>query len=181
MTQAAWFLGSIAIITAFAACSSSGSNGFGGQTSAGGASTTSGSDTLSLSTTSAGTGGAAIVGCDPFTGTPCHLEAGMICDWDDHSASFACFPSADQTALCQDCSTTFCAAGLHCIYDTMKCAAYCCDDGDCGAGGRCDKGYLGDAKVGVCFSAAADAGQAAHEPACQAPAAPPSQGACATP
>ncbi|MFT3764933.1 MAG: hypothetical protein QM820_05360 [Minicystis sp.] len=179
MKRASRILGSIALLHA-AACTSSG----GGTTGSGGAATT------AMTSTVAGTGGGGAGGspvittCDPFTGKPCDLTGGQTCDWD--GASFSCFDGPNQAKLCEPCGPGgYCVLGLTCL-DAGKCTPFCCDDGDCGAGAVCDRMYIGDPHVGVCFATASgmggsDAGAASNSPACNAPAMPPSMGACTMP
>jgi hypothetical protein len=164
-----------------AACGSS--TGTAGTTGTGGTSASTG-------TTSAG--GSAPT-CDPFTGAPCLLPMGESCDFDLDGLPH-CFPPPSGAKLCDPCGVDpgdggvadYCGVGLTCL-DSNKCAAFCCADGDCG-GGTCDKSYLGDAKVGVCVAAASipdggagDAGPLPFQPACGAPAVPPSKGSCFKP
>lgn len=90
------------------------------------------------------------VKCNPVTNAPCKTAAGEACDLNDQDV-FTCFPAPNTEALCAACDnqTTFCQAGLTCVGDG-KCARYCCDDSDCGAG-KCDKGALElPSDLGVC-------------------------------
>jgi hypothetical protein len=191
-TTAPWILGSIALLTAAAACGSSGaSTGSGG--TAGAAPSSSSSSGAGLAGTG-GTGGKPMYTlCDPFTGLPCDLPGGQSCDWD--GTAFSCFAPPNTAQLCDDCMLgNYCAVGLTCL-DSNKCSAFCCDDGDCGSGGTCDKTLLGDPGVGVCVIAGStpdggtgDGGPGGgggggappegQAPACNAPAQPPSMGAC---
>jgi len=153
----------------------------GGTAGTGGAAATSGA---------AGGDAGAVPTCDPFTGAPCQLTMGESCDFDLDGLPH-CFPPPSGAKLCDPCGVDpgdggvadYCGVGLTCL-DSNKCAAFCCDDGDCGKG-TCDKTYLGDPAVGVCVDAApspdggvGDAGPIAYQPACDAPAVPPSMGAC---
>jgi hypothetical protein len=190
MKKVGWIIGSFAL-AALAACGSKGGNGTGGQTT----------HTTTHATGGAGTGGMGFGGgfggglggaaptvlCDPFTASQCDVAGGESCDWD--GSNFSCFPPPNDGKLCGDCgfdANTFCGVGLTCL-DSNKCAAFCCNDGDCGAGGKCDLTFLGDPNVGVCVSttAAPDAGAGGSpggsEPACSAPAKPPSNGSCYKP
>jgi hypothetical protein len=87
--------------------------------------------------------------CNPVTNDPCDSAAGEACD---HSANgFVCFPAPNDVVQCEMCDESagpFCEAGHTCLSDGA-CAAYCCDDGDCGTG-KCDKTILMDPQVGVC-------------------------------
>jgi hypothetical protein len=100
----------------------------------------------------AGGAGGGMPACNPFTAAECDTAAGETCDTD--GTGFFCFPPPpkNDVALCGDCGSAsmsgdFCAVGLTCI---GKCAAFCCDDGDCGTAGKCDKTLVGDPDVGIC-------------------------------
>jgi hypothetical protein len=87
--------------------------------------------------------------CNPITNEGCDTANGWACD---HGANgFTCFaPTNDvvQCDVCDEMNGPYCEAGHTCLTDGY-CAAYCCDDGDCGTG-TCDKTILGDPDVGVC-------------------------------
>ena len=103
-----------------------------------------------------GAGGGSDLPCNPFTGVDCDLAGGESCDFD--GVQFSCFPPDNTAKLCGSCgvdspdggAAQFCSLGLTCL-DSNKCGAFCCNDGDCGAGGKCDKNFLGDPDVGVCL------------------------------
>jgi hypothetical protein len=93
--------------------------------------------------------------CNPITNAGC--PGGQQCDYAIGAGSsnvFQCFPlDAMPTALCADCSTHYCGAGLTCI---GTCARYCCDDSDCGTG-VCSKTAAevdqpGQGAVGLCVT-----------------------------
>jgi hypothetical protein len=90
------------------------------------------------------------VSCNPVTNEGCDSAGGEACD---HSSSgFSCFPAPNDVVQCDVCDEMngpFCEAGHTCLPDGA-CAAYCCDDGDCGTG-KCDKTLLmADPAIGVC-------------------------------
>ncbi|APR86834.1 hypothetical protein A7982_12183 [Minicystis rosea] len=122
--------------------------------------------------------------CNPFTGAPCDLAGGQTCDWD--GASFSCFDPPNVAKLCQDCGPgAYCVPGMTCL-ESKKCTPFCCDDGDCGTGAVCNKVLIGDGHVGVCTATPSgtgggDGGIMLAQPACAAPATPPSAGACYMP
>lgn len=96
-------------------------------------------------------------GCNPVTNDGCDTEAGEACDLAS-SGDFICFPAEagpNDTPICETCSNEsgpFCEPTHHCNEDTDgngACARYCCDDGDCGANGKCDTSGLQDG-VGLC-------------------------------
>jgi hypothetical protein len=79
----------------------------------------------------AGSGGSCVpvsgdAGCNPVTSAPCDLDAGETCDYAG-GAAFKCYPSPPANT-----------AG----------APFCCVDGDCGPGARCD--FRMDDVVGLC-------------------------------
>lgn len=172
MKRALWVFGSLSIVVAVDGCSS-GSGGSGGGstlsiTGGGGATST---------TAPGGSTGAGGGSCDPFTGMPCDVANGETCDF--AVPGFACFgpPPANSRKLCQVCGqatdgglTDLCGVGFTCL-GSNRCAAFCCDDHDCGTG-ECDKSFGGDPDVGVCVD------QSGASPACDAPAEAPSHGSC---
>jgi hypothetical protein len=98
--------------------------------------------------------------CNPVTGEPCGERACDLWVRDYTDLGYQCIDpthtnetiaSTDQP-LCGTCSANvgvryLCSPTLACL--AGKCARYCCDDGDCGKDGRCEKeGILGG--VGVC-------------------------------
>ena len=119
--------------------------------------------------------------CNPVNNQGCDTANGEACDL-SNSGDFICFGPPNDGTLCGACNNNngpFCKPGLHCLADIAKCVHYCCDDGDCGAGGHCDKTLLSVSMgTGLCVGAAGDAG--APTPACEAPVSAPSNGACYT-
>jgi hypothetical protein len=113
--------------------------------------------------------------CNPVTnagcpsGTACDLPAGTF---------YECLPLLGAaTPLCGVCGPNFtvCGPTETCVPQSVgsnKCARYCCDDGDCGGGGKCDPS-LGTDGVGICVTVIG-----LNDPACGAPATAPSQGSC---
>ena len=89
------------------------------------------------------------VSCNPVTNEGCNAAGGEACD---HSPTgFSCFPAPNDVVQCDVCDEKngpFCEAGHTCLADGA-CAAYCCDDADCGTG-KCDKTILKDPDIGVC-------------------------------
>ena len=89
------------------------------------------------------------VSCNPITNEGCDAAGGEACD---HSSSgFSCFPPPNDVVQCDACDEKagpFCEVGHTCLPDGA-CAAYCCDDGDCGKG-KCDKTIIGNVDIGVC-------------------------------
>lgn len=92
--------------------------------------------------------------CNPITNEGCDTAGGEACDF--NGAGFQCFPAPNDTDLCGMCDNQngpFCKPGMHCAQDmdgNANCAAYCCDDADCGKG-KCDKTVLGDPAIGICL------------------------------
>jgi len=93
-------------------------------------------------------------GCNPVTNEGCDAAAGEACDFTGDG--FGCFPAPNDTPACGECSNAdgpFCEATLTCSSDAdgnTGCTHYCCDDGDCGANGACDKANHTDG-VGICL------------------------------
>jgi hypothetical protein len=122
--------------------------------------------------------------CNPVTNEGCPSD-GSACDLNSQGV-YVCFGPPNPTALCGMCTNTasgpYCKPGLHCTDpdgNGGQCTAFCCDDGDCGANGTCDKTNLVE-NVGVCVPKAGttDAGPTAG--VCDSPATPPSGGSCFT-
>ncbi len=140
------------------------------------ATTTSSGTTASASNSSSSGGGTFVAHCNPVTNAPC--ATGEACDA-SNMGTFECFPPPNDGKLCGACDNSkgpFCGGGLGCAQ--KKCAKYCCDDGDCGTGGKCTKSdangpFWPGVNVGICL----DATMAA---ACMAPAMSPSKGSCVT-
>ena len=87
--------------------------------------------------------------CNPITNEGCDAAKGESCD--HTKGGFGCFPAPNDTAICETCDEVdgpYCEPGHTCLPD-FGCAAYCCDDGDCGTG-KCDKALLKLVDVGVC-------------------------------
>lgn len=126
-------------------------------------------------------------GCNPLSGAPCDVDNLWTCDLDT-GGSFTCFPPPNTALPCQPCHTAdqpdFCVLGSTCL-DSQVCAAFCCDDGDCGPSGRCDKSCLGRDDVGVCVVGDGAGGGGGASPACtpvcDVPMHAPSGGACVDP
>ncbi|MCB9789101.1 MAG: hypothetical protein H6744_20685 [Deltaproteobacteria bacterium] len=105
---------------------------------------------------SGGSCGAALT-CNPVagdSGTKCNAAAGQACDASG-SGSTQCYDGpgndGDICAVC-DGQSTFCKDGYTCAGDGA-CARYCCTDGDCSAGGTCDKSGNGlPTGVGICLT-----------------------------
>lgn len=120
--------------------------------------------------------------CNPVTNEGCAND-GSTCDLSSPGGNFGCFAPPNDVKLCGKCDNNngpYCGPGLHC--SGGFCGQYCCDDGDCGTG-KCNLMALAPSgfTVGVCeggsdTDAGADAGTMA--PSCDAPAMPPSKGAC---
>jgi hypothetical protein len=119
--------------------------------------------------------------CNPVLANSCK---GTTCDA-LYPGVFGCtYNSGAPSPLCQKCdpvNTPFCGAGLHCFPKSSTCAAYCCDDGDCGAAGKCILDQTVDfgqplpvtkIKVGLCLT------PDMAMPDCTAPAVAPSMGSC---
>lgn len=87
--------------------------------------------------------------CNPLTNEGC-TDAGYACDA-NQSSGFSCFGPPNDRALCATCGQAegFCLAGHTCVGG--QCGRYCCDDGDCGASGRCDTSLLAGG-AGVCVN-----------------------------
>jgi hypothetical protein len=116
--------------------------------------------------------------CNPVTNAGCG-DAGAACDLDQDGV-FVCFPGPTPAPLCASCSNEngpYCSGTSHCLEQGGggRCARYCCDDGDCGAG-VCDMGSL-PGGVGVCV-VMLDAGV---DPECSESATVPSHGFCFNP
>ncbi len=89
--------------------------------------------------------------CNPVTNAGCDAAAGEACDFG--ADGFECYPAPNTLMLCEDCTAgdNFCSGGMTCGGAT--CAKFCCDDGDCSAGGTCDL-EAGGGTVGICIVAA---------------------------
>jgi hypothetical protein len=92
--------------------------------------------------------------CNPVSQDGCDSSAGEACDVNLQSSSFQCYDPPNDNMLCTACNQVdgWCEPGLTCVLGF--CAKYCCDDGDCSAGGECNKGMyatIGDGEVGVCL------------------------------
>lgn len=207
MNHAAWIFSSIAVLS-FATvygCGNGGTTtttaatGTGGSTGTHMASSTHATSTHAASSgATSGTGGGGTGGtggsgttpnCNPFTGAPCNLAKGEVCD--ESGGAYSCFapPPPNDAKLCDPCGNTamhFCAQGMHCS-GAHECYAFCCADGDCGAGGKCDFTISADPNVGLCTTGmpgdagTGDAGKVVNAPACSAPAMAPSHGSCFKP
>ena len=112
--------------------------------------------------------------CNPVTNEGCDSEAidgPESCDTPEDlpglipavsnatGAKFVCWPAPNDQWQCGGCDNRvgpYCEPGLACLPD-HSCAKYCCDDGDCGLDGLCDKALMasefGGANVGVCVKA----------------------------
>jgi hypothetical protein len=192
MKQPSFIFGLLALGVALGCSTGSGTSTTSSSAGTGGA----GSGATGSGGSGVGSGGG-FVTCDPFTGAPCQIAKGQTCDFD--GVGFSCFDPPNTGTLCGACGlerdggpVDYCGVGLTCL-DSSKCAAFCCDDGDCGPGGACNKTYLGDPNVGVCAAGGAGGsagsggsggsggGSGVTEPACGAPGKPPSNGACYMP
>lgn len=94
--------------------------------------------------------------CNPVTNAGCDTAAGEACDFS--ADGFTCYPAPNDAALCGACDQSagpYCAGGMTCPGD--KCAKFCCNDGDCGANGKCDTTLTG-MDVGLCVVSDGDAG-----------------------
>lgn len=91
--------------------------------------------------------------CNPVSGEPCDTANGEACDVNANGDGFQCWGSVNDTPICGECDAAagpYCEPGMTCLSDAA-CARYCCDDGDCSDGGRCDKARQGlDPDIGVC-------------------------------
>jgi len=121
--------------------------------------------------------------CNPVTNEGCAND-GSACDLSSSSV-YVCFSPPNDVAICGACSNSnsgpWCKPGLHCTDPDGTtggfCTAYCCDDGDCGDNGTCDKTNLVE-NVGICVPTSADGGTTAG--VCDSPMPPPSGGSCFT-
>lgn len=124
--------------------------------------------------------------CNPVTDDGCPTD-GTTCDLAP-SGFFGCYPPPNTVDVCGTCDPTngpFCGPDLTCVVGSNGgiCFRYCCTDGDCGAGGTCDVDFANTVlpqentgnNVGLCVTSTG--GQV---PACGAPGASPSGGACVT-
>lgn len=78
------------------------------------------------------------VSCNPVTNQGCGPQEAC----DVLEGEFVCFLTGNVRARCEPCgygSHDFCLGGSHCV---GRCAGFCCDDGDCGPGARCDFDFL---------------------------------------
>jgi hypothetical protein len=145
-------------------------------TSTGGNPTSTGTTTATGTSSSTGSGGNFVANCNPVTNAPC--TTGQACDA-SNQGTFECFDPPNDAKLCGACDNSagpFCGGGMGCAQ--KKCAKYCCDDGDCGTGGKCTKSdqngpFWPGVDVGICL----DANMMS---ACMAPAMSPSMGKCVT-
>jgi hypothetical protein len=91
--------------------------------------------------------------CNPITNEGCALDE--ICDW---GGNFRCYPvEGTEVGLCEPChglDGPKCGQGLTCDSDMSQgvCHKYCCDDGDCGAGGECIAYSFAPWNMGVCLT-----------------------------
>jgi hypothetical protein len=92
-------------------------------------------------------GSMADIACNPVTSAEC-TNPGESCDLTDKG--YICYGGDNTAKVCEPCgqNNKYCSPGFTCIQG--QCAAYCCDDGDCG-GGICDK-TMTLAGAGVCLS-----------------------------
>lgn len=92
--------------------------------------------------------------CNPVDNAGCSAANMEACDVDlGTGMGYTCFKTTMGAALCQMCDEMngpFCGPGMTCLSDG-SCAAFCCDDKDCGTG-KCDKTMLpnNEATLGVC-------------------------------
>lgn len=141
---------------------------------------------LTSCTTASCTGMCAATGpaCNPVTNAGC--EAGALCNAESDTngnPTYGCYapPPANIVPVCGVCNVDAgCSPGTTCftVDNAGQCAAFCCNDGDCGDGGACDvtQGLFG---VGVCVTAATiEAGIGAELPSCDVPPVAPSGGNC---
>lgn len=91
--------------------------------------------------------------CNPVTNAGCDVDAGEACDFT--AIGFGCYgPTPPNTATaCMDCDDklTACVPTETCAPTAggLKCARFCCVDGDCGSG-HCDMTTFDAAAVGIC-------------------------------
>jgi hypothetical protein len=83
-------------------------------------------------------------GCNPVTNEPCDTAAGEACDiaGADGYHCYTADEGPNDTAVCGDCSASYCEGTLTCNADAdgnTGCSHYCCDDTDCGPNGTCNK------------------------------------------
>jgi hypothetical protein len=103
------------------------------------------------------------VTCNPLVQSPtCNWQAGAACDVSPRDTfpsgtGFACYLS-NRRHIGEACGLVegTCHFGLTCA--DYRCARFCCRDGDCGAGARCDPAWLewkfgtgpGSQDIGIC-------------------------------
>lgn len=131
--------------------------------------------------------------CNPVTGEACDEALGGAClpdaDWisdPQFECDYVASPGGPLGASCDPCDSfdvffsTGCQPGNACFLE--QCFAFCCDDADCGAEGRCS--WTSYYAIGFCVTLDSvdleDAVDVAPIPACNVPAAQdrPSHGAC---
>jgi hypothetical protein len=97
------------------------------------------------------------VQCNPITAEPCDTNGGETCDWGPTLANgkggYVCYAGGG-AKVCEACDPEAvdpeCDPGMTCLEDA-SCARYCCNDGDCGANGKCDHVSTDDPVVGACL------------------------------
>lgn len=85
------------------------------------------------------------MGCNPVTN---NCPSGQVCSWSG-DGTFDCYPASSAQSACGQCGWALgyegveCQGGYDCVPPEIgKCARYCCNDADCGAGHFClDAGY----------------------------------------
>jgi hypothetical protein len=87
-------------------------------------------------------------GCDTANGYACDLS---------NAGNYACFtPPNDVEAcgMCDEGNGPWCKPGMTCS-SSGTCTHYCCDDGDCGQGAKCDMAaqQIPNATIGICVPA----------------------------
>jgi hypothetical protein len=95
----------------------------------------------------------------PMPDVPSDLASGYACDGNygqdgKPSLGLICFGPPNTQTLDQPCGddiNKYCADGFRCMQTVSgkKCAAYCCNDGDCSAKGKCDTAAISDISGGT--------------------------------
>lgn len=114
----------------------------------------------SVASSSSGSGSYVTYECNPVTNEGC--SAGAACDVEVNNMAmtykFVCYGPPNENEVCEECGSNdlgWCQGGMTCITvgDEGACSKFCCDDGDCGDYGTCDKSVFtnfGSGEVGIC-------------------------------
>lgn len=99
--------------------------------------------------------------CNPVTGEGCNAAAGESCALAS-SGEYKCLSGSHDKGICEPCGPDvgFCDSGMICAMGIsgLRCARFCCNDGDCGAGAKCTQYADLMGEIGLCITLAGAGG-----------------------